>query len=421
MAIESKTILVLGGGVGGLVTANELRRKLGKEHKVIMVDKNNEHISASSFLWVMVGLRKPEEIKKDLSRLIKNGIEFINEEILKIDPANKIVKTEKRELAYDYLVISLGVVLAPETVPGLIDAFKTNAYNLYDLDGIIKIRDAINNFSKGDLVILVCSLPYKCPVAPNEGSLLLNYFFTKRGVRKNINIKLCTPEVLPMGGNGPTTGGIVKGMMENVGIEYNSQHKVTSINPEKNEIVFDKGTMRYDLLLAIPPHKAPKIVLESGLTDNDWIPVDKNTMETKFENVYAIGDATKIKLPGEWKQGVPLMLSKGGVFAHYEAKVLAENIANEITGKKERVEYTGQGACFVETGFGKAALAQGNFYSVPNPKTTFMKPSRMLHLGKVLFEKFWLSESILKRPLDIILEKTMYGEFKRIRSHPGDD
>jgi len=415
MAIDGKTIVILGGGVGGLTTATELRKRLDKKHKVILIDKNREYISYSSSLWVLCGCRKEEDIKKDISRLIANGIEFINEEIIKIDPANKTVKTNKRDIVCDYLIISLGVSLAPELVPGLTDAFKKNAYNLYELDGILKTRDAINNFSKGNLVVLVCALPYKCPVAPNEGSLLLNYFFTKKGVRNNVNIKLCTPEILPMGGNGPTTGSIVKGLMEGVRIEYNSQHKVVSIDSEKNEIAFDNGKkISYDLLLAIPPHKTPKVVVESGLTDNDWIPIDKGTMKTKFENVYALGDVAKIKLPGEWKQGVPLMLSKGGVFAHYEAKVIAENIANEILGKKERVEYTGRAACFVETGFGKAGLAQGYFFTTPTPNTVFLKPSRILHLSKVLFEKFWLSESPFKKVIDVILEKTAYGEFKRI-------
>lgn len=417
MVIESRTILVLGGGVGGLVTASELRKKLGKEHKVIIVDKMKEHISAPSSLWVMFGLRKPEEIKKDLSQLEKHGIKFINEEILKIDPANKIVKTDKRELGYDYLIISLGAALLPETVSGLVDALENNAYNLYDLDGVIKIRDALKNFSRGDIIVLICSSPFKCPAAPYETAFLLNYFFNEKGIRENIKIKLFTPEVLPMGVAGPAVGNMLKGMLEDMGIEHNFKYKVESINAEKNEVTFDKGKTNYDLLIVVPPHKAPKVVIESRLTDDDWIPVDKNTFKTKFKNVYAIGDVAKIKLPGEWKPGVPLMLPKAGVFAHYEAKVLAENIANEILGKKERAEYTGEGGCFIEIGFGKAGFGTGNFYSLPNPDIHMKEPSRIRHLEKVLFEKYWLSDSILKKPMEIILKKWMYGDYKRIRSH----
>ncbi len=408
-----KTIIVLGGGVGGLATANELRRTLGKEHNVMIIDNSREHIAASSFLWVMVGTREPDEIKKDISRLIENGVEFINEETLKIDPVNKIVKTEKRELTYDYLVISLGASLFPEAVPGLLDAFKTNAYNLYTLDGIIKIRDRIKNFSQGNIIVLVCSMPFKCPAAPYETAFLLNHFFTQKGVRKNINVKICTPEGLPMPVAGAAVGNMIKGMLENMGIEHNFEYKIESVNAEKKEIIFDKGKANYDLLLVVPPHKAPKVAKESGLTDNDWIPVEKNSLKTKFENVYAIGDVTKIKIPGEWKPGVPLILPKAGVFAHYEAKVLAENIGNEILGKGERVEFTGEGACFIETGFGKAGFGAGNFYSLPNPKVKMYEPSKFWHWSKILFEKYWLLTSLLKKPMDTLLEKMMYGDYKK--------
>jgi sulfide:quinone oxidoreductase len=413
MSENGKTILVLGGGVGGLAAANDLRRSLGREHKIIIVDKNSEHVSYSSALWLLIGMRELSEIKKDLSRLILDDIEFINEDIRSIDTADRSVKTATKKLSYDYLIVALGVSLAPENIPGLADSFGDNAFNLYDLGDIIKAKDALNKFTKGDLIVMVSSLPYKCPVAPNEGSMLLNYFFTKKGVREKINIKLCTPEMLPLGGNGPTTGKAVKGMMESYGIEYKAQHNLESVDSGKREIVFDKGTVPYDLLLAIPPHKAPKVLDDAGLTDGGWIPVDKGSLQTGTDNVYAIGDNAKIKLPGEWKEGVPLMLSKGGVFAHFEAKVVAENIANEINGKSERVEYTGRGACFVETGFGKAALAEGNFFTEAHPDTVLKGPSKSLHLAKVMFEKFWLSESFLKRPVDILMERTAYGNYKK--------
>ncbi|MBI5408658.1 MAG: NAD(P)/FAD-dependent oxidoreductase [Nitrospirae bacterium] len=412
--MAGKTIVVLGAGVGGLVTANELRKKLGVEHKIILIDKSKEHVSYSSALWVITGDRAIEEIKKPVTRLLQSNIEFLNEEIQKIDPAGKIVKTATKEIRFDYLVISLGVSLTPEIVPGLTDALQKNACNFYDLNGVTKARDVIKGFTKGTIIIMVSALPYKCPVAPNEFSLLLNSYFTRRGVRKDVKIKVCTPEVLPMGGNGPKTGGIVKGLMESAGVEYNSQHVLQSVNAEKNEVVFDKGKMNYDLLLAIPPHKAPKVIVEAGLAEPDWIPVDKGTLKTKFDKVYALGDVVKVKLPGEWKQGVPLMLSKGGVFAHFEAKVIAENIANEISGKKERIEYAGRAACFVEAGFGKAGLAQGYFFATPTPDTVFLQPSKMLHFSKIMFEKYWLSESALFRGImDFFMENWMYGEYKR--------
>ncbi|MBI4827115.1 MAG: NAD(P)/FAD-dependent oxidoreductase [Nitrospirae bacterium] len=414
MGSDEKTIVVLGGGVGGLTTANDLRKKLGKEHRIIIVDKNREHISASSFLWVMCGCREPEQIKKDISRLIESGIDLINEDILRIDTQNKTVKTEKKEIAYDYLVISLGASLFPEAVPGLEDALKKDACNIYTLDGILKARDRIKNFSGGDIIVLVTSMPYKCPAAPYETAFLLKDIFRKRGLEKNVNVKIFAPETLPMPVAGAAVGNMIKAMLEQMGIAHNFEHKVASIDAEKKEITFDKGRASYDLLLVVPPHKSPEVIRKSGLTE-DWIPADKDTLKTQFENVYAIGDVAKVKIPGEWKPGVPLMLPKAGVFAHFEAKVVAENIANEILKTGEKAEYTGEGGCFIEIGDGTAGFGSGNFYATPNPQVIMRKPSPLWHLGKVIFEKHWLSESLLKKPMDMLLEKTMYGDYKKIR------
>ncbi|GAB4534508.1 MAG: FAD/NAD(P)-binding oxidoreductase [Thermodesulfovibrionia bacterium] len=418
MASHGKTILILGGGVGGLESAIGLRKRLGKEHRIIVIDKNSEYISSSSLLWVMIGWRRTEEIKKDLSHLRNEGIEFINGEVIRIDPANKSVKTREEELGYDYLIISLGADLYPDIIPGLTDALKGNAYNIYTLDGIMKARDAIEGFKRGNVIVLICSLPYKCPAAPYETTFLLNYFFKKKGLRNDVNIKIYTPEVMPMPVAGPEVGKMMKEMLERMGIGYNFEHKVEQIDGEKKEITFDKGKTGYDLLLVIPPHKAPRVIKESGLTDNDWIPVDRETLKTRFENTYAIGDVTKIKIPGEWKSGIPLMLPKAGVFAHYEARVVAENIANEILGKGENAKYTGEGACFIETGHGMAGFGKGNFYATPHPLVKMYRPSPFWHWGKVLFEKYWLSESMFKGTIDTILEKTMYGEYKKTKGVP---
>lgn len=414
MSNNGKAILILGAGVGGLETATELRKRLGKEHHIMLIDKRREYFSQSSFLWVMVGWRKPEEIKKNLSYLEKEGIKFINEEILKIDPLNRVVKTDTKEVSFDYLIISLGAELYPETIPGLTDAFQKNAYNIYTIEGITKVRDIIEGFKEGNVVVLISSMPYKCPAAPYETTFLLNYFFKKKGLRKDVNIKIYTPEILPMPVAGRDVGNMMKELLDRMNIEHNFEHKVVSIDAVKREITFDKGKANYDLLLVIPPHKAPRVIKESVLTDNDWIPVDKDDFRTRFENVYAIGDVTKIKIPGEWKPGVPLMLPKAGVFAHYEARVLAENIANEILGKSGRIAYTGEGACFIEIGHGMAGFGRGNFYAVPHPVVKMHRPSPFWHWGKILFEKYWLSEGLFKGPIDTILEKTMYGEYKKM-------
>lgn len=413
MGSNGKTIIVLGAGVGGLTTANDLRKKLGKEHKIIIIDKNKEHVSASSFLWVMCGYRRPDAIKKDITRLIERGIDFINEDILRIDTENNIVRTDNKEIAYDHLVISLGASLAPNALPGLEDALKKDACNIYTLDGILKAKSRIKNFSGGDIIVLVSSLPFKCPAAPYETAFLLKDIFRKKGIAGNVKVKIFTPETLPMAVAGPAAGSMMKEMLTEMGVEYNFEYKAVSINAETKEITFDKGRANYDLLLVVPPHISPKVIRESGLTD-DWIPADKDTFRTEFENVYAIGDVTKVKIPGEWKPGVPLMLPKAGVFAHYEAKIVAENIANEIAGSGKKAAYTGEGGCFIEIGHGMAGFGSGNFYALPSPQVKMHKPSQFRHLGKVLFEKQWLSESgIFKTTMNHIMESWAYGEYKK--------
>src|SRR3989338_3084797 len=156
---NQKTIIILGGGTGGLVTANELKKKTGRKTRVILIDKNPNHIYAPSFLWLMLGKRQTEKIQKPLSVLIRKGIEFINEEIIKIDTENKLVKTQNQSLRYDYLIISLGAELAPEKIPGL----TQSGYNLYELKEVERLRDDLGNLSRGKVAIVVSSLPFKCP------------------------------------------------------------------------------------------------------------------------------------------------------------------------------------------------------------------------------------------------------------------
>ena len=169
--MAGKTVVVLGGGVGGLVTANELRSRLGSEHRVVLVDKDGVHIFWPSLLWLQVGLRKPESIVRDLASLERKGIEVMKGEVERIDPERRVVEVNGSELEADYLVVSLGAQLAPEQIPGLADA----GHNLYSLDGAAAIRDARKELTEGDLVVLVARTPFKCPAAPYEAAMLLEY------------------------------------------------------------------------------------------------------------------------------------------------------------------------------------------------------------------------------------------------------
>lgn len=380
--MSGKNILVLGGGAGGLVVANELRKRLGKEHKIILIDKNTKHIFNSSFVWVLMGWREPSQVQKSLEKLNKKKIEYVNAEILQIDPANRLVKTSVQDFAYDYLVISLGADLALEAVPG----FAQSAHNFYDLNGVIKLRDALKGFSSGKLIVLISSLPFKCPAAPYEAAFLMDYYYRERGMRGKIDLRVYTPEPQPMPVAGPAVGNAMKQMLEMRGINYNPNFKVTSIDSEKREITFEKGEkVKYDFLVGIPPHRSPKVVKEAGLTDESgWIPVNRETLNTKYDEVYAIGDVTAVRLPDGKK-----MLPKAGVFAHYQAEAVAHNIDAEISGSGTLRKFDGKGSCFIEIGYSKAAYGSGNFYAEPAPAVKMREPGRIWHWGKILFEKWW--------------------------------
>lgn len=376
------TTIVLGGGVGGLVTARELRKKLPREHRVILVDKEARHIFWPSLLWLQVGLRRPEAIHKDLAPLEKKGIEIIKGEVEAIDPQQKTVRVGGQELQADYLVVSLGAQLAPEELPGLQEA----GHNLYSLEGATAIRDARANLTSGRLVVLISRMPFKCPAAPYEAVMLLEHDLHKRNVRQQVSIALYSPEPGPMGVAGPTVSAGVRAMVEGKGVEYFPQHQVTSVDGATGTLSFaDDTEAHFDFLVYIPPHIAPPVVREAGLTgESGWVPVDRNTMETSFPGVYAIGDVTGIPL----SMGLPL--PKAGVFAHAEGKAVAQTIASKITGRGEAKTFEGAGECFIEIGGGKAGFGKGNFYAEPTPVIKLHQPSRYRHWAKVLFEKYWM-------------------------------
>ena len=401
-----------------MVAANALKKKAGEKARVILIDKNPNHIYAPSFLWLMLGKRQAEKIQKPLSLLKRKGIEFINEEIIKIDPESKLIKTQNQNLRYDYLIVSLGAELVPEKIPGLAES----GYNLYALKGVEKLRDDLENFSGGKVAIVVSSLPFKCPATPYEAAFLLNERFQERGIGEKTEINIYTPETLPLPSAGTDIGKAVARMLAERKIGFNPETKLASVNPQKRELQFSaqggslpvrqagasgagnspKGrqtsyetgktahsstvlTASFDLLIFIPPHQGPKVVRDSGLgNETGWIPVDKNTLKTKYDTVFAIGDGIAATVAS----GKPR--PKAGIFAHYEAEVVAENIARELKGLPADKKYDGRASCFLETGFGQAGFARGNFYTEPAPAIKMKRPGRMWHWGKILLEKYWL-------------------------------
>jgi sulfide:quinone oxidoreductase len=393
---EAKTVVVLGGGVGGVVAATALRKELPEPHRVVLVDRERRHLFAPSLLWLMTGGRSARRISRPLDRLTKKGIEVVCGDIERIDPQTRHVRVVEcargddpmsvggtaMDLEPDYLVVSLGAELAPEVIPGLAEA----GHNFYTLTGAESLRDSLADFSGGRIVVLTAAPAYKCPAAPYEAAMLIHDHIRKRKLTEPTRVDLYAAEPGPMGVAGPDVSAGVRAMVESRSIGYHPDHQVAEVDPANRNLTFTNGvTVGYDLLAYVPPHRAPRVVREAGLVDDSgWVPVDRDTLHTANPHVYAIGDVTGIPL----KMGKPLPMA--GVFAEREAKVVARNIAHEITGRGEPAVFDGHGECFIETGAGRAGFGRGDFYAEPTPQIELYPVGRRWHLGKLLFEMTWL-------------------------------
>jgi len=387
--MAGRTVLVLGGGVGGLVAANELRRRLDPGDRVVLVEREARHLFQPSLLWLMVGRRRREQIERPLRSLLARGVELIEAEVRTIDPQARQVETATGVLSADALVVALGAELAPDAVAGYRDA----ALNFFSHEGAAACARALESFRGGRVVVAVSALPYKCPAAPYEAALLLDDELRRRGLREASQIDLFTPEPQPMPVAGPAMGAAVVGLLEAKGIHFHPQSPIERFDPATAELVLADGTRAgYDLLAAVPPHRAPAVLRDSGLANEaGWIPVERSTLQTAHERVYAVGDVTTITLTN----GKPL--PKAGVFAHAQALVVAREIAASFAGRPAPAGFDGIGFCWVEAGAGRAAFAVGDFYAEPDPALSLRRPGRLWHTGKVLFERSWIGSPLERR------------------------
>lgn len=378
----AQTILILGAGIGGIVAAERLRRRLPKEHRIVLVDRERTHVFAPSLLWLMTGDRRADTISRPLTRVQRRGVDLITGEIESIDPTDRSAVISGRTLQGDFLIIALGAELAPESVPGLFEA----GHNFYTLAGAESLRTALDAFSGGRLIVLTASHPYRCPAAPYEAAMLIENSLRRRGLREQTELRMFAAEPGPMGVAGPEVSAAVRGLIEAKGIGYFPDHVIREADPEQRRLHFGNGVDAvFDLLAFVPPHRVPSVVQQAGLAaEGGYVAVDKHTLETSWERVYALGDVAGISL----SHGKPL--PKAGVFAHGQAEVVADNIAHAITGKGRTTTFDGHGACFVEIGDGRAGLGKGNFYADPAPDVRLRKPAWHWHMVKILFEQYWL-------------------------------
>jgi len=371
------SILVLGGGFGGLTVSNELLREMGSRVQITVVDRSEVFSMGLSKLWVLAGYREADA-ERNRNLLKRKGINFVQDEITQIDVENKTVRTRTGNLSYDYLVLALGAEPMPSLVPG----FPEIGFNLYSREDVRRLRDMILQFERGRLVMFI-GIPYKCPPAPYEGVIIMDDMLRKRGVRESVSIELHTPQpiALPIAGREPSNR--IASALRERGIELVLDSEAEKVDASNKTISFKNGEQRsFDLLVGVPPHRPPKVVIESALRgETPWIPVDRHTLQTRFANVYALGDVTGVKLPGG------MMLPKAGVFAELEGLVVAKNIAAKLGGMESHAEYDGTGYCFAELSPGKAAYMRGEFFAEPSPSVELDELSTETFEKKVQFEK----------------------------------
>ncbi len=315
-----KRIVILGGGCGGVVAATLLGRKLGGKHDVVLVDRRAEHIFMPAFLLLMVGQRQPWDISRRLAVLEKRNVKFVQGEIQGIDPARQEVKLEGGSLPYDYLIVSLGM----QTLPGLVPGFAEAAHHAWEMESALRFRSALESFEGGRILVGIPLGPYRCPPAPYEVQWMLDIYFKQKGMRDRVDIEFFTREPEPAGeARNPVVWMDMESKRRNIKQHY--EFVARSIDPERKTVNGLYGyQLPYDLLFMIPPHRPAQVLLDCGLADSEnGIRVDYDTMATKWENVYAIGDCADMPA------------SKAGGVAHQEADVLAHNVAVEITGQGE--------------------------------------------------------------------------------------
>lgn len=370
-------ILVLGGGTGGLMTAHFLRNKLGSNCRIIVFEKEEKNVFAPSLLWLMVGKRRTKDVYRSTKLIAKKGIELVSGNIEEVNPENKSVLVNGKEYTGDYLIISMGA--AQVEVPAL----SGKGFDFFSLEGAAGFNDALQQFKGGKIAVLISSLPFKCPAAPYEAAMLIESLIRKKGMHAKTEIAIYTPETMPMPVAGKALADAVEQMLEAKGIKYFPEHQFTEA--ASNSLTFSNGnSFPFDLLAYTPKLSCPDVIARSALPGKSgWIEANRSTLETNFPDVYAIGDITLIPL----ELGKPL--PKAGVFAHYQAEVVANNIAEKIKGGVNMKYFDGSGQCFLEMGDGKAGYAGGNFYGSPLPLVKMKRPGYWWHLTKVMFEKYW--------------------------------
>jgi sulfide:quinone oxidoreductase len=363
-------VVVLGAGFGGLELAWRLSSELGEELDLVLVDKTDAFVFGFSKLDVMFGRSSSAAVQHPYAALSLPGVRFLRAEVTAIDPAALTVTTDAGLLEADALVIALGADLDPSATPGLVEG----GWEFYTEQGAFALRAALEAFDGGRVVVGVTSTPFKCPPAPSETVLLLHDYLVERGLREQSSLALVMPLPVPIPPS-PAASEVVLASLAERDIAWHPGVLVRELDPStRTALLSDGSAMPYDLFLGVPTHRAPKVVVEAGLTVDGWIPVDRSTLATRFPGVWAVGDVTSVGTP------------KAGVFAEGQAAVVASQLLARARGQ-EPVSYDGRGTCWMEVGRGRIAKVDVTFVAGQAPQGSLEGPSVELMADKHEFAR----------------------------------
>jgi sulfide:quinone oxidoreductase len=339
-------ILVLGAGFGGLELTTTLSEEFGEELEITLIDKTDSFVFGFSKLDVMFDRVTADHVRHKYDERVKPGVKFVQAEITKIDGAGKRVETSAGEFEADILVVGLGADLDASVTPGL----SAGVNEFYTEAGAFAQRERIASFKGGDVVIGVISAPFKCPPAPSETALLMHEHLSKAGLREASSISLVMPFGRPIPPSPDASAALIEAFAER-GISWHAQTAIASVDDQRGIATTDDGTeIPYDLFLGVPHHRAPKVVLESDISSDGWIPVNPRTLETPIDGVYAVGDVAAVGTP------------RAGVFAEGQARAAAQSIAARIRGEESGAEYDGHGVCYIEFGDKEIGMVDVTFF-----------------------------------------------------------
>lgn len=376
--IQAQNIVIIGGGTGGSVVANLLAKKVGKISNITVISGKENVYYEPDNLFRLFDNKDMKSQFKQVRKIVSKKVKVAIEQVTKIDPEKKVVLTESgTDYPYDYLVIAAGAIydFSEERLPGYAKA----AYNFHDGKSVLKLREALQNFKGGDLVMGIADIPFKCPVSPLEFVFMSRDFFKKRKMLDKVKIHLTSP--LPRAFSIQNVSDKVQKKFDKMGIEVHTFFNTESIDPDKKIVESLEGEeISYDLLVMTPPHSGPKFIADSGLANEEsWLPVNKETLiHDKYPNIWGLGDCTN------------LPISKAGAAAHHQGKIVAANIASLVKQKEAKKKYGGNVQCFIMTGLHSSLFLDFN-YNRP-PRNFFMKELYII-------PKFWYISKLLFKPM----------------------